>query len=303
MPGPAVILTYHRIAAGRDPLQQCVSPANFAAQLDALAHVAEIVPLGDLERPASTRRVAITFDDGYRDNATAAAPLLRAAGAPAHLLHSRSHRRRSDRVLAGPARTCPPRQDAIDPALLVEIDGTALRVDLRDAAGVYRSLKTLNRRLRPLSDRTDPGRRSGRRDCSSAPATGRVTPTRCSRPATCPSSAPIHSSRSARTARRTRCCLRWHPTSNTTRSRALATTLEEAVGSAVDELRVSVRHPESFDRRHSSSSRAQVMTERAATPAEPQTSDASATGLRDIWSTTGRPTISCAASATGSPRA
>ena len=149
MPGPAVILTYHRIAAGRDPLQQCVSPANFAAQLDALAHVAEIVPLGDLERPASTRRVAITFDDGYRDNATAAAPLLRAAGAPATFFIPA-------RIVDDPTEFWWDRLEHAHldktpsvPALLVEIDGTALRVDLRDAAGVYRSLKTLNRRLRP----------------------------------------------------------------------------------------------------------------------------------------------------------
>jgi peptidoglycan/xylan/chitin deacetylase (PgdA/CDA1 family) len=150
MASAALVLTYHRVADGRDPLQQCVSPEHFAAQLDALAHIAEMVPLCELERHGSARRVAVTFDDGYRDNATAAAPLLRAAGAPATFFVP-------SRIVGDPAEFWWDRlehahfdEPATAPALLVEIAGTEVRIDIRDAAGVYRSLKTLNRRLRSL---------------------------------------------------------------------------------------------------------------------------------------------------------
>ncbi len=145
---PALVLTYHRIADDRDPLQQCVNPEHFAAQLDSLAHVADIVPLEELERPASARRVAVTFDDGYRDNAIAAAPLLRAAGAPATFFVP-------SRILDDPAEFWWDRLEHAHldktpavPTVHVEIAGTEVRVDVRDAAGVYRSLKALNRRLR-----------------------------------------------------------------------------------------------------------------------------------------------------------
>lgn len=157
MAEPALVLTYHRIADGRDPLQQCVSPERFAAQLDALGHVAEIVPLGELERAASTRRVALTFDDGYRDNATEAAPLLRAAGASATFFVPA-------RILRDPAEFWWDRLEHAHldeppavPSVLVVIAGTEVRVDVRDAAGVYRSLKTLNRRLRSLPPSTIEG--------------------------------------------------------------------------------------------------------------------------------------------------
>jgi len=154
MTARALVLTYHRIADGRDPLQQCVSPERFAAHLDALADVAEVVPLADVEQPGSGRRIAITFDDGYRDNATAAAPLLRAAGAPATFFVPA-------RILADPTEFWWDRLEHAHlddppsvPTLLVAIAGTEVRVDIRDAAGVYRSLKTLNRRLRSLPTAT-----------------------------------------------------------------------------------------------------------------------------------------------------
>ncbi len=154
MAPPSLVLTYHRIASGRDPLQQCVSPEHFAAQLAALGDLAEIVPLRELERPSSRKRVAITFDDGYRDNATVAAPLLRAAGAPATFFLPA-------RILGDPAEFWWDRLEHAHldehptlPAVLVVIAGTEVRIDIRDAAGVHRSLKTLNRRLRSLPPAT-----------------------------------------------------------------------------------------------------------------------------------------------------
>lgn len=150
MPAEALVLTYHRVAAGRDPLQQCVHPDRFGEQLDALARVAEIVPLSDLDRPSAGRRVALTFDDGYRDNATEAAPRLRAAAAPATFFVPA-------RILGDPGEFWWDRlehahldREPTVPFVTVEIGGKDLRVDVRSPAGVSRSLKALNRRLRPL---------------------------------------------------------------------------------------------------------------------------------------------------------
>src|SRR5205085_2421930 len=71
----------------RDPFQLCVHPTNFAAQLEVLREVADVVPLTELWRRRAKRRrrplVALTFDDGYADNLLNAAPLLERGGLPA----------------------------------------------------------------------------------------------------------------------------------------------------------------------------------------------------------------------------
>lgn len=62
---------------------------GFERQIGYLRRWTNVVPLGpalaDLAagRPLPPRAVALTFDDGYLDNVTVAAPLLRAAGMPA----------------------------------------------------------------------------------------------------------------------------------------------------------------------------------------------------------------------------
>lgn len=86
----ALILMYHRIAVPpvADPWRMCVSPERFDTQLQAVRRFADIVPLSDLpqamrKRGAGRPVVAITFDDGYLDNLTAAKPILERYGAPA----------------------------------------------------------------------------------------------------------------------------------------------------------------------------------------------------------------------------
>ncbi len=76
---------YHRVATvDSDPLGLCVATERFAEQLELLQSAARIVPLGEITRARSNGlTVAITFDDGYADNALAAAPLLEAHDAPA----------------------------------------------------------------------------------------------------------------------------------------------------------------------------------------------------------------------------
>lgn len=84
-----LVLLYHRVAdLPTDPQLLAVSPAHFRQQLDALTSECRVMALSAMiERvQAGTlppRSVAITFDDGYADNLTQAAPLLRECGAPA----------------------------------------------------------------------------------------------------------------------------------------------------------------------------------------------------------------------------
>ena len=90
----AIVLNYHRIAERRgDQFDRDIisaSPSEFAAQLDHLKAnfecltLAELSDLVDEDKPSSKgRRVVITFDDGYADNANVAAPMLAERGLPA----------------------------------------------------------------------------------------------------------------------------------------------------------------------------------------------------------------------------
>jgi len=79
----SVILCYHRVAEGvDDPFQLCVTPANFAAQLDEIARHGEPSTLGELSIPSRRPRIVVTFDDGYVDNLTNAMPIAGAKGIP-----------------------------------------------------------------------------------------------------------------------------------------------------------------------------------------------------------------------------
>lgn len=82
----AVVLYYHRIG-GRDLLTKPV--AEFRRDLLYLKRRYECVTLSELCRrlrsgaPLKRRMVVVTFDDGYRDNYTAAMPVLSEVGVPA----------------------------------------------------------------------------------------------------------------------------------------------------------------------------------------------------------------------------
>jgi peptidoglycan/xylan/chitin deacetylase (PgdA/CDA1 family) len=77
----ALILTYHSISEGPAPL--CMPPNVFAAQMHWLKSNAHIMPLELLVeslahgRFVPPRTVALTFDDGFSDFYTEAAPTLR----------------------------------------------------------------------------------------------------------------------------------------------------------------------------------------------------------------------------------
>ena len=88
-----LILMYHRVVTdtAADPfaLGMCVRQKHFARQMAWLAAHTHVLPLRfAVERlldnqPLPSRSVAITFDDGYEDNLTVAAPILRQHGLPA----------------------------------------------------------------------------------------------------------------------------------------------------------------------------------------------------------------------------
>lgn len=87
------ILCYHRVCDAPNPAlaEWAVRPAALRRQLSLLRRMGyravtltELVEALDAGRPLA-KTVAITFDDGYRDTVTTAAPLLAAAGMPATL--------------------------------------------------------------------------------------------------------------------------------------------------------------------------------------------------------------------------
>jgi peptidoglycan/xylan/chitin deacetylase (PgdA/CDA1 family) len=85
----SVILLYHRVVEGiADPWSLGVAPANFAAQMAVLAErnvVSLDALVADLDGPTRGRQIAVTFDDGYADFASAALPALRARSIPTTL--------------------------------------------------------------------------------------------------------------------------------------------------------------------------------------------------------------------------
>src|SRR5882762_10268021 len=73
------VLVYHSISTPPEPMlgEIDISPERFVRQLRWLARRRCVVPLIETLGPStSSRRIAITFDDGYRDNLTVALPLL-----------------------------------------------------------------------------------------------------------------------------------------------------------------------------------------------------------------------------------
>ncbi len=74
--------------ASFDPFDLAISPSRFADQLDVMRGFGDVLHAREfddcLRRGRFPRRaILLTFDDGYEDNLTAAAPALRATGLPA----------------------------------------------------------------------------------------------------------------------------------------------------------------------------------------------------------------------------
>src|SRR5208283_4540263 len=82
-----VILTYHSISEGDSPLE--ISPSLFTEQMEWLRANVRVAPLGEVggalteRKPLPERTVVLTFDDGYSDFCSSAAPVLRRLKLPA----------------------------------------------------------------------------------------------------------------------------------------------------------------------------------------------------------------------------
>ena len=82
------VLTYHRVNKDADPFLAAVPTDVFEAHMAYVASTHTVLPVEELVERAARRRLprnalAITFDDGYRDTLTEAAPVLRRLGLPA----------------------------------------------------------------------------------------------------------------------------------------------------------------------------------------------------------------------------
>jgi peptidoglycan/xylan/chitin deacetylase (PgdA/CDA1 family) len=88
------ILMYHRVLDRFDPLSPYTPTADvFDCHMQTLANGFNVLPLSEaierLQKKSLPRRAAcVTFDDGYRDNYTVAAPVLRRYGLPATIFVS-----------------------------------------------------------------------------------------------------------------------------------------------------------------------------------------------------------------------
>jgi peptidoglycan/xylan/chitin deacetylase (PgdA/CDA1 family) len=87
--GSLLVLIYHRVLEQRDPLiDDEPDAATFAAEMDLIGSLCNVLPLQEaVDRLASgslpPRAACITFDDGYANNRTVAAPILHARRMPA----------------------------------------------------------------------------------------------------------------------------------------------------------------------------------------------------------------------------
>ena len=133
-PGAWTILAYHRVGSpSRNGGPVAVDPRRFRRHLRYLKRRYEIVPVGEaLARRAARAGVgrpmlSLTFDDGYRDNVTAALPILQEEGCRATLyvtveavrdgLAPWTHRLAADLRALASAAAVRPREEPIDPAL------------------------------------------------------------------------------------------------------------------------------------------------------------------------------------------
>ena len=81
---PVIVLLYHRVTTLTcDPELLAVTPGNFRAQLLHLKEHCNLVRFEEDWTGSPRPAVAVTFDDGYADNALEALPILEELGVPA----------------------------------------------------------------------------------------------------------------------------------------------------------------------------------------------------------------------------
>ena len=146
--GGALVLLYHRVAhLERDPHGLAVRPDRFAQQCEILRR-RPVVHLGEIDR--SRRQVAITFDDGYADNAREARGILAAAGLPATFFVTTGRVGQGGEAwwdrLEHTMLGCETPANSIE----LEIEGRHFWADIRSSTARARAHLALFWRLRPL---------------------------------------------------------------------------------------------------------------------------------------------------------
>ena len=136
------ILTFHRVNDDHDPFMPSLPTAVFAERMAHIARHYRVHTVEDLAGRLQERRVprnalAITFDDGFRDNLTHAAPILKRLGLPATIF-----------LVTGHIDT--PHPLWIDRLALAFKSATVRQVELPD--GRPRPLSTVSERLTALKE-------------------------------------------------------------------------------------------------------------------------------------------------------
>lgn len=138
---PPLILMYHRIAQdAQDPWNLCVSPANFAEQMQIVRRRHKPMRLSDLTSQLKQGRcpraaVVVTFDDGYRDNLLTALPVLEAHDVPATIFCTAGFIGRDESFWWDRLASLVLRPDCLPPTLALGVGGEQLHKTLGNAAG------------------------------------------------------------------------------------------------------------------------------------------------------------------------
>jgi peptidoglycan/xylan/chitin deacetylase (PgdA/CDA1 family) len=147
--GGRIVLLYHRVTdVIPDPHGLAVRPDRFAQHCEILRRRGEVVPLS--ARIGSTRQVAITFDDGYADNAGDARHILAAARLPATFFITVGRIGKETEVWWDRLEQIVLECDAAADSIEVEVEGRPLWIDIRSPSARERAYMALFWRLRPL---------------------------------------------------------------------------------------------------------------------------------------------------------
>ena len=136
------ILTFHRVNDDNDPFMPALPTSVFAERMTHIARHYRVHTVEDLaarlhEGRAPRNALAITFDDGFRDNLTHAAPILKRLGLPATIF-----------LVTGLVGT--PHALWVDRLALAFKSATVRQVELSDGQPLF--LGTVSERLAALKD-------------------------------------------------------------------------------------------------------------------------------------------------------
>ena len=142
---------YHRIAQdAQDPWNLCVSPANFAEQMDVVRRRRRPMRLAELTAQLKQGRcprgaVVVTFDDGYRDNLLAALPVLEAFDVPATIFCTAGFIGRDESFWWDGLASLLLRPDCLPPTLALDVGGHRMHKTLGNAAGYSSAQRAADR--------------------------------------------------------------------------------------------------------------------------------------------------------------